>query len=160
MIIIFLRIEGSPGDRSSCPLKQGVLSTQWGPISISHVIAGIAAGLQRNQVTFGRIADFMDSNGYSKRSASSREFSSKNQEVDSVWVVSVAVHLANAILNQTTGSPLIGNEGYWNDTVLPRAFYLDSHTWDMIEPDILAGIDGTYNCLCSISTSYHTDYNR
>lgn len=147
MTVIFLRIEGSPGGRSSCPLKQGILSTKWGPISISHVIAGIAAGLQQNQVTFGHIVEFMENNGYSTRTASSGEFSSKYQQVNSIWVASIAVHLANSILNQTTGSPLIGNEGYWNDTTLPRAFYLDSHTWDMIEPDILAGVDGTYICL-------------
>lgn len=140
--MFFFRIEGSPGDRSSCPLKQGVISTKWGPISVNHVIAGVSSGLQRNQVTFGQVANFMENTNHTKRSLQSGEVLPRNEGVNSLWVATLAADVANAILNQTTDNPYIGNEGYWNDTLLPRAFFLDSHTWDMMEPDILAGIDG------------------
>lgn len=142
MIQIIYRIESSPSRRSSCPLKQGIISTKRGSVSVTHVIAGISAGVQRNQVTFGRVADFIEKNGLGKRSVQSTDVSSRSTEINTVWVASIAADIANAILNQTTGNPIMGNEGYWNDTILPRAFYLESQTWDMIEPDILGGIDG------------------
>lgn len=137
IFIFHFRIEGSSSDQSSCPLKQGIISTKWGPISIHHVIAGISTGLEPNQVTFDGIANFMESDLLVNRSTLTQ-----NQEVNPIWVAVLAADIAHAILNQTIGHPVIGNEGYWNDTLYPRAFYLDSQTWDMIEADILAGIDG------------------
>lgn len=108
------------------------------------MIASVAAGAQRNEVTFGRLFELLKSDGIVNRKVPSLNVQSTsiNAKADPVWITSVASDLANAILNQTTGSAFIGNEGYWNDTILPRAFYLDSYTWDMIEPDVLAGIDG------------------
>lgn len=134
-------IEGGMDVRSGCPLKRGIISTEWGPISIQHVIAGISAGVQRNEVTFKGVLDIMKSKQLLKRNAHPEAFV-KNNSIDTVWVATLATHIAHAILNQTSANPVIGNVGYWNDSVLPRAFYLESHTWDMIESDILGGIDG------------------
>jgi hypothetical protein len=41
----------SPPDESQCPIEDGVVWTPWGSISASALIAGIATGLQPQEVT-------------------------------------------------------------------------------------------------------------
>lgn len=129
---------------SMCPLKLGNLKTKWGPVSASHLIAGIAAGLQQNQVTFQRVFDAIHmhegTTNVSYKLLNVNDESS-NSDVDSVLFATIAGDLGEVVLTQATENPIIGNKGYWNDTLLPRAFYLRLHQWDLTEAEILGGLD-------------------
>ncbi|XP_057668458.1 uncharacterized protein LOC130901181 isoform X2 [Diorhabda carinulata] len=125
--------------QSRCVLRRGVLKTKWGPVSATQLLSGIAAGLQNNLATFGRVKS-----GIQKKNgiiSSDGTFTSE-KGINIIWVATMASDLAQAILNQTTGMAIIGNKGFWNDTMLPKAYYLKTGYWDMIDADILAGIDG------------------
>lgn len=125
--------------QSSCPVKLGNVKTKWGPISVSNLLAGIAAGLQQEQVTFQKVVDAISM--HKARSYSSANTRSKH--VDSVLFGTLIGDLADVLLSQASSNPVIGNTGYWNDSMLPRTFYLDSQDWDLTEAEVLGGIDGT-----------------
>lgn len=62
--------------------------------------------------------------------------------MDSVLFGTLIGDLADVLLSQASSNPVIGNPGYWNDSMLPRTFYLDSQDWDLTEAEVLGGIDG------------------
>ncbi|XP_030756010.1 uncharacterized protein LOC115882230 [Sitophilus oryzae] len=129
--------------QSACPLKLGNVKTNWGSISVSHLIAGVATGLQQNQVTFQRIIDAIHTNTGATNISSAllSDANDVNHEVDNVLFATIVGDLGEVVLSQATENPIIGNQGYWNDTLLPRAFYLRSRQWDLTQAEILAGID-------------------
>ncbi|XP_066158831.1 uncharacterized protein [Euwallacea fornicatus] len=130
---------------SNCPLKQGNIHTKWGPISVSHLIGGIAAGLQPEEVTFQRVFDAIHVQEGKNLSLSYEvplDSNNGSQNIDSILFVAITGDLGEVVLSQVTETPAIGNQGYWNDTLLPRAFYLKSQQWDLTEAEVLGGIDG------------------
>ncbi|XP_076261704.1 uncharacterized protein LOC143197278 isoform X1 [Rhynchophorus ferrugineus] len=129
---------------SSCPLKLGNIKTNWGSISVSHLIAGIATGLEPNQVTYQRILDSITSRSDSEKGSPSitTNRTSINHDVDNVLFATIVGDIAEVVLSQVTDQPVIGNRDYLNDTLIPRVFYLKTRQWDMMESEILAGIDG------------------
>lgn len=94
--------------------------------------------MQRNEVTFGHLIELLNTTDPKQDIPKTPN----QNNIDIVWVSTLAGDLAATILNQTTGDAVVGVGGFWNDTLFPRAFYLKSNTWDMTEADILAGIDG------------------
>ncbi|CAH1153729.1 unnamed protein product [Phaedon cochleariae] len=130
---------------SSCPLQKGTVKTKWGSISVTHLITAIAAGLQRNPVPFSRVVQGIQKEKEEERTSDPRAAIlpiASDAMADAIWVATLAGDMAKAILNQASGTPVIGTAGFWNDTLLPRAFYLKSNAWDLTEAGILAGIDG------------------
>lgn len=130
---------------SACPIKRGVVKTKWGPVSAGHIIAGVASALQRSTATFSRIEDAINTelnkNGTAD-AGGSPTITANTNNVNNVWVSTIAGDLAGAVLSQASNSPELGTDGFWNDTLLPRVHYLKSIKWDMTEADILGGIDG------------------
>ncbi|XP_048517274.1 uncharacterized protein LOC109540977 isoform X2 [Dendroctonus ponderosae] len=128
---------------SNCPLKLGNVKTKWGPVSVSHLIAGIAAGLQQEQVTFQRVFEAIHYHKGVRKAyyQSGSNETNSTQEVDAVLFAAIAGDLGEVLLSQASENPIIGNQGYWHDTLMPRAFYLKSQQWDLTEAEILAGID-------------------
>ncbi|XP_060537159.1 uncharacterized protein LOC132708683 isoform X2 [Cylas formicarius] len=130
---------------SNCPLKLGNIKTKWGTVSASHLISGIASGLQQNEVTFQRVyAAISEHKGlqtaYNAYMVMDNEAAGNN--VDNVLFTTMAGDLGEVVLNQAAKNFLIDAEGFWNDTLLPRAFYLKSTNEDLTRAEILGGIDG------------------
>lgn len=64
--------------------------------------------------------------------------------MDTILFGTLIGDLGDVLLSQASSNPVICNTGYWNDSMLPRTFYLDFPHWDLTEAEILGGIDG--NC--------------
>ncbi|KAL1492995.1 hypothetical protein ABEB36_011142 [Hypothenemus hampei] len=62
-------------------------------------------------------------------------------DVDSILFATITGDLGEVLVNQPYEHPNIANQGYWNDTFLPRTFYLGSQEWDLTEAEIIGGID-------------------
>lgn len=63
-------------DNSQCPLLGGAVHTQWGAVSAGHLIAGIAAGTQPQQVPISELA---------KGTTNFNEFSNIQQTVSPIY---------------------------------------------------------------------------
>jgi hypothetical protein len=134
---------------SNCPIKKGNVNTKWGAVSAGHIIAATASALQQTTATFERIE--LSINNASDKNVTSvpPTIVTNTNNVNNVWISTIAGDLATVILKQAQYTPEIGTDGFWNDTLLPRIYYLKSTNWDMTETDILGGIDGTYNNVIS-----------
>lgn len=91
---------------------------------------------------FAVIEAAVDTNPNATVTVKPRPLETNTRNVSNLWVATIAGDLASAILNQAVSAPDIGAAGFWNDTLLPRTYYLKSAKWDMTESDILGSIDG------------------
>lgn len=69
---------------------------------------------------------------------------SSPSNVNTVWVSTVAGDIAQVVLNQANVKPIIGEVGNWNDTLLPREYYLVPAYKELSDADVLGGIDGNH----------------
>ncbi|XP_030029400.2 uncharacterized protein LOC115446757 [Manduca sexta] len=121
---------------SQCPLLGGAVFSQWGAISAGHLIAGVAAGAQPQQVPVLELAK-----------GSVLNYNNVQQTVTSLFPATLSGDLAEAVLIQGTdrGSSAIsiGTAGNWNSTQPPRHYMLHSRTnVEMTDPEIRGDIDG------------------
>ncbi|CAH0592398.1 unnamed protein product [Chrysodeixis includens] len=121
---------------STCPLLDGVVNTPWGAVSAGHLIAGIAAGAQPQQVNiFELVRD------------STLNYRNVQQTVNSLFPATLSGDLAEAVLIQGTErgstSISIGTAGNWNSTQATRHFMLQNRVnVEMTDPEIRGDIDG------------------
>ncbi|XP_067008382.2 uncharacterized protein [Anabrus simplex] len=172
---------------SCCPVEGGVIHTQWGTVSIGHVIGAIAAALEPQQVRVGRLVELPNSQRYTKDvhtqdplqtdgylkqysgflgylhhhkeedrfspeifEAVQRDYYDRLQElpdseaVTNTWAATLSGDLSEVAVYQGPYLTFeLGLNGYWNDTTVPRAFYLkESGPWDMTAAEINGGLDG------------------
>ncbi|XP_026319917.1 uncharacterized protein LOC113230276 [Hyposmocoma kahamanoa] len=124
---------------SQCPLLGGVVSTPWGAVSAGHVIAGIAAGTQPQQVPISDLT---------RGSVNLNDYRNVQQTVTPIFPATLSGDLAEAALIQGTErgsatSVSIGVAGGWNSTQARRYLMLQSSTnVQMTDPEIRGDVDG------------------
>ncbi|XP_043285059.1 uncharacterized protein [Venturia canescens] len=106
--------------KSKCPVENGVLKSNWGAIAGGSVLAGIAAGLEPQNVTLAMLL---------REEWQSHNLVS-NTILENKWIATVAGDLAEVALRQgplADGKLTLGVDGHWNSTYLPRWYFLNSN---------------------------------
>ncbi|VVD01341.1 unnamed protein product [Leptidea sinapis] len=154
---------------SRCPIEDGVVQTEWGTIAAGTLIAAIASSLEAQRVS---VTDILQANVFKEDIPESiinsalKEWDEKlerlnefddqtatsNIDISNTWAATLVGDLAEVVVNQgpRVGAAVqhltIGTNNRWNDTLLPRHYYLFQHNnitdWHMTDAEILAGIDG------------------
>ncbi|CAH0561910.1 unnamed protein product [Brassicogethes aeneus] len=117
----------------NCQYKMGTVKSNWGPISPGQLIIGIASAMEQSDVSFQQLRKVF--------LFKMKTLGSTSDKI-SLWSSTIAGDLAMVILSQMSLNLEIGDEGFWNDTALPRRYYLNSVA-NLTEGDILGGIDAT-----------------
>lgn len=141
--------------KSKCPIKQGVIKTRWGPIAPSRVFAAVAANLESQNVKFQRIEEVINND---LKNTTNETNTPTNTFVNTMWVSTVAGDLAEVILKQATENLIIGTDGFWNNTLLPKIYYLRTYDYQFTNDEILGGIDGKIRFI-DIFTIYYIYVN-
>ena len=143
----------APNSWSACPLEEGVVEVgragDGGGVAAGAVLAGLAAGLQHQEVP---LASLLSSRHLERLRA---DGGSTSATVDNLWAATLAGDLAEVSAYQgPSARPLaLGPGGTWNDTVIPRVRYLSRQRpgspelapvqhWDMTDAEIRGGFDG------------------
>ncbi|XP_053686026.1 uncharacterized protein LOC128735569 [Sabethes cyaneus] len=124
---------------SACPVENGVVYTRWGNLAAGTVLAGIAAGIEPQTVEIRNLIP-----------AKNGQFRARQQaqplRVDNRWASTLAGDLGEVTLLHSPSQPnniQVGAAGAWNQTVVPRWFFLSQRTaLEMTDAEIRAGIDG------------------
>ncbi|CAH2050321.1 unnamed protein product, partial [Iphiclides podalirius] len=162
---------------SRCPIEEGVVQTDWGPIAPGTVVAAIASALESQRVSIAEIFSakvfksevsqplieqamedwkrkFPEINTVGSSTNVERLTSlGDDQDISNVLVATLVGDLAEVVVNQgprvgaSSQRMMIGSNNRWNDTLLPRQFYLLPQNsniidWHFTDAEILAGIDG------------------
>ncbi|XP_045445370.1 uncharacterized protein LOC123653417 [Melitaea cinxia] len=157
---------------SRCPIEDGVIQTTWGTISPGTLIAALASSLEAQRVA---VQDILGANIFREEVSQSlidsavKDWyiktgafeiddindvnSETNNDISNIWAATLAGDLAEVVVNQgprvgaSSQHFMIGSSNRWNDTLLPRDYYLfrSNETlpnWHFTDAEILAGIDG------------------
>ncbi|ALC42833.1 CG9380 [Drosophila busckii] len=127
---------------SQCPVEDGVVRTPWGTVSAGTVIAGIATGMQQQNIAVSTLL------GLSKRvRGRGPQSQTGTTQVDNRWAATLAGDLAEVTLVQMpaaqAGAASVGATGGWNDTTLPHWYFLSQRTnLEATDAEIRGGLDG------------------
>lgn len=138
-------IDGASNAISACPVENGVLRSQWGAIAGGTVIAGIAAGLVQQQVT---VRDLVaDENRFGQLRQQSHKFqrqTAPTNVVDNRFAATLSGDVAEAVIRQVMlPSIQVGAAGAWNNTAVPRWYFLSQRErLEVTDAEIRGGIDG------------------
>lgn len=136
-------VDGASNAISACPVENGVLRSQWGPIAGGTVIAGIAAGLVQQQVTVRDLVADESMFGQLKQQKFQRQTAPTNT-VDNRFAATLSGDVAEAVLRQVMFPTVqVGAAGAWNNSVVPRWYFLSQRErLEMTDAEIRGGIDG------------------
>ncbi|KAL4702983.1 hypothetical protein ACJJTC_008761 [Scirpophaga incertulas] len=122
---------------STCPILTGVVNTRWGAVSGGNLLAGIAAGSERQQVSILELTKGSELN-----------YQNVQQSINSIYPATLSGDLAEAVLIQGTrgsNSISVGNAGNWNSSQATRFYMLSGRTnIEMTDPEIRGGLDGFF----------------
>ncbi|TDG49134.1 hypothetical protein AWZ03_004434 [Drosophila navojoa] len=125
--------------QSQCPVEDGVVRTPWGTVSAGSLIAGVATGLQQQNVPVNTLLQLARRGRTQSQTGTSY--------VDNRWAATLAGDLAEVTLVQVPVSPnnvaTVGATGGWNDTVLPHWYFLSQrNNLEATDAEIRGGLDG------------------
>lgn len=122
---------------SQCPVENGVIHSPWGSFAGGTVIAGIAAGLERQQVTVRDLVGQDQMGQY--RSARQQN----SVVVDNRFAATLSGDIAEAVLRQSLTTIQVGAAGAWNSSAVPQWYFLSQRErLEMTDAEIRGGIDG------------------
>jgi hypothetical protein len=123
---------------SRCPVENGVIQSPWGAFSAGTVIAGIAAGLERQSVN---VRDLIGENHMGQMRMARQQ---ALPTVDNRFAATLSGDIAEAVLRQVPATPIqVGAPGAWNNSAVPRWFFLSQRErLEMTDAEIRGGIDG------------------
>lgn len=129
---------------SRCPLESGIVKTRWGTISPGHIIAGIASALQETTLAVQEVIDVIQKDKNITKKASAKL---NLGTISNVGVSTLIGDLAEVTLYQASDKPKIGNSGVWNNSYIPRLYYIKDEPFEMTSAELLGGIDGMVTLL-------------
>lgn len=123
---------------SQCPVENGVLQSAWGAIAGGTVIAGLAAGLERQQVT---VRDLIGDHHMGELRMARQQ---QGIVVDNRFAATLSGDIAESVLRQSPAASItVGASGAWNNTAVPRWYFLSQRErLEMTDAEIRGGIDG------------------
>ncbi|XP_062131515.1 uncharacterized protein LOC133842448 isoform X1 [Drosophila sulfurigaster albostrigata] len=127
--------------QSQCPVEDGVVRTPWGTVSAGALIAGVATGLQQQNVAVNTLLRHSSQ----RRGRPQRQTTATS--IDNRWAATLGGDLAEVTLVQvpvsTNNAASVGATGGWNDTVLPHWYFLTQRTnLEATDAEIRGGLDG------------------
>ncbi|XP_046673262.1 uncharacterized protein LOC124362633 [Homalodisca vitripennis] len=132
----------------SCPLENGVVYTRYGAIKMGLVLGGIAAGLQSQSVSRRNLILVAKANSLRGRQFNFPRLytTDTNPNISNIWAATLSGEVAEVALLQgplRNSQMRVGLNGGWNDSVLPRYYFLNEDNKDaMTDTDIRGSIDG------------------
>lgn len=121
---------------SQCPVENGVLHSPWGSFAGGTVMAGIASGLERQQVAVRDLIGEDHLGDY--RSARQQQI-----VVDNRFAATLSGDIAEAVLRQAPANIQVGAAGAWNNSAIPRWYFLSQRErLEMTDAEIRGGLDG------------------
>lgn len=126
--------------QSQCPVEDGVVRTPWGTVSAGSLIAGVATGLQQQNVPVNTLLQLAARRGRTQSQTGT-------SYVDNRWAATLAGDLAEVTLVQVpvsqNNAATVGATGGWNDTVLPHWYFLSQrNNLEATDAEIRGGLDG------------------
>lgn len=122
---------------SQCPVENGVLQSPWGAFAGGTVIAGLAAGLERQQVN---IRDLVGEDHMGHYRLARQQV---GITVDNRFAATLSGDIAEAVLHQMPNTVQVGANGAWNNSAVPHWYFLSQRErLEMTDAEIRGGIDG------------------
>lgn len=122
---------------SQCPVENGVLHSPWGSFAGGTVIAGLAAGLERQQVT---VRDLVGQDHLGQYNIGRQQ---NTHVVDNRFAATLSGDIAEAVLRQSLTTIQVGAAGAWNSSTVPHWYFLSQRErLEMTDAEIRGGIDG------------------
>lgn len=125
---------------SSCPVYNGVIKTRWGEVSGGPLIAAIAAAMQPQLIS---ISQLMSGENVGP------EYFMRTPQISNKWFATLSGDLAAAcwrqapIVEEKNIPFIMGANGKWNSSEMPRWFFLDSNEHlELTKPLLRGDIDG------------------
>ncbi|KAK4872272.1 hypothetical protein RN001_016396 [Aquatica leii] len=138
--IHFPESENTSCQSKKCYVEGGVITTKWGVISPSHIIAGVAAALQEISIDMQEVVAIIQEK--EKEFSEAQNYSEYTGRIDNIWIATIAGDLGEVVVQQAFNNPQFGKPGIWDNAMLPRLYYLEDEHHDMTSAEFLGAIDG------------------
>ncbi|KAK6619720.1 hypothetical protein RUM43_012478 [Polyplax serrata] len=120
---------------SDCPAINGIITTPYGSLAIGHVIAGLAAGLNPEEIPPGKL------------SVNLEELENQRDMVSNIWATTLAGTVADTISTSALAEmdDLQILKGGWNESTNPKWYLLKNDQYKhLTEVSLRGSLDGLF----------------